>query len=121
MAQSLLHLVCIINLRAHRLDFIIEGHQAKNNKTINAKRLRKNKSVIFLWNTIQLRPQPNRTPQKGDGTHASPARHKRRGHLRRRTDGTFKWINEMWVGKIQNGVIVHDYMASEKLMDKTYE
>jgi len=121
MAQSLLHLVCIINLRAHRLDFIVEGHQAKNNKAINAKRLRKNKSLIFLWNTIQLRPQPNRMPQKGDGSHASPARHKRRGHLRRRTDGTFKWINEMWVGKIQNGVIVHDYMASEKIMDKTYE
>ena len=121
MMLQLLSLTCLINLKAHRTEEVIECYRAKPNdklKFLNEKRRKKNKPMILSWNTIELQPQPQRKIQAGDGTHASPARHKRRGHLRRRPDGTFKWINEMWVGKIENGMIVHDYMASKKLFEE---
>ena len=120
-AQSLLHLVCLINMRAHRLELLVQGYQAKNDKQINAKRLKKNKSLIFSWSTIELKSfiQIKREPQ--GGTHASPARHKRRGHLRKKRDGSFTWIPEMWVGSIENGLIVHDYIADKKLTQEVVQ
>lgn len=115
MAQSLLHLVCLINMRAHRLESILEGYQAKDNKFINERRRKKNKSLVFSWNTIELKPSIEIKHNRITGTHASPARHKRRGHLRKKRDGSFTWILEMWVGQIENGFIVHDYVAGKEL------
>ena len=36
-------------------------------------------------------------------------------HLRKKKDGSFAWIPEMWVGSIENGLIVHDYVADREL------
>lgn len=112
---SAVNYACLVNLRAHTTEQVLTAHMAKGMDFINRKRKAKNQPLLYSWNTIELKPQPQiRQPHKG-GTHASPARHKRRAHLRRLRTGGFTWIPEMWVGNIENGLIVHDYVPDREL------
>lgn len=112
---SAVNYACLVNLRAHSTEQVVTAHMAKGLDFINRKRRAKHEPLLYSWNTIELKPQAQvRQPHKG-GTHASPARHKRRAHMRRLRDGGFTWIPEMWVGKIENGFIVHDYVPDREL------
>ena len=112
---SAVNYACLINLRAHTTEQVVTAHMAKGMEFINRKRRAKGQPLIYSWNTIELKPEPQvKQPHKG-GTHASPARHKRRAHMRRLRSGGFTWIPEMWVGKIENGFIVHDYVPDREL------
>ena len=109
---------CLLNLRAHTTEEVLIAHNAKGLDFINRKRRAKNQPLLYSWNTIELKPSAQvKQPHKG-GSHASPSRHKRRGHLRKKRDGSFAWIPEMWVGSIENGLIVHDYVADRELKVK---
>jgi len=115
---SAVNYACLMNLRAHTTEQVLIAHVAKGMDFINRKRRAKNEPCLYTWNTIELKPQAQvKQPSKG-GTHASPARHKRRAHMRRLRNGGFTWIPEMWVGKIENGLIVHDYVADRELTTK---
>lgn len=112
---SAVNTACLMNLRAHTTEKVLTAHNAKGLDFINRKRRAKKEPCLYTWNTIELKPQDQvKQPHKG-GTHASPARHKRRAHMRRLRDGGFTWIPEMWVGKIENGFIVHDYVPDREL------
>jgi hypothetical protein len=112
---SAVNYACLINLRAHTTEQVVTAHMAKGMEFINRKRRAKHQPLVYSWNTIELKPDAQvKQPYKG-GTHASPARHKRRAHMRRLSAGGFTWIPEMWVGSIENGLIVHDYVADREL------
>lgn len=112
---SAVNFACLINLRAHKTDEILLAHKAKGLDFINRKRRAKHQPLLYSWNTIELKPSAQVKQEHKGGTHASPARHKRRAHLRKKRDGSFTWIPEMWVGSIENGLIVHDYVADKEL------
>lgn len=115
---SAVNYACLVNLRAHTTEQVVTAHMAKGMEFINRKRRLKREPLLYQWNTIELKPQPQvKQPHKG-GTHASPARHKRRAHMRRLRTGGFTWIPEMWVGKIENGFIVHDYVPDRELTEE---
>jgi len=110
-----LNVTCLLNMRAHTTEEVLIAHNAKGLDFINRKRRAKHQPLLYSWNTIELRPSAQvKQPHKG-GTHASPSRHKRRAHMRKKRDGSFVWIPEMWVGSIENGLIVHDYVADREL------
>jgi hypothetical protein len=80
----------------------------------NAKRIRKGKRPIFEWKVIDVTAKvEDAEPTTSHGTHASPRRHKRRGHYRHYMDGRKVWIKEMMVGRIEFGYIHHSYEAKE--------
>lgn len=115
---SAVNYACLINLRAHTTEQTVTAHTAKGLEYINRKRRAKRQGMLYSWNTIELKPEPQVKRVDKGGTHASPARHKRRAHMRRLRTGGFTWIPEMWVGKIENGLIVHDYVADRELTTK---
>jgi hypothetical protein len=110
-----LGLTCLLNMRAHTTEEVLIAHNAKGLDFINRKRRAKHQPLLYSWNTIELRPSAQVKQTHKGGTHASPSRHKRRAHLRKKKDGSFAWIPEMWVGSIENGLIVHDYVADREL------
>ena len=112
---SAVNFACLINLRAHKTNEILLAHNAKGLNFINRKRKANHQPLLYTWNTIELKPSAQVKQEHKGGTHASPARHKRRAHLRKKRNGGFTWIPEMWVGSIENGLIVHDYVADKKL------
>jgi hypothetical protein len=112
---SAVNTACLMNLRAHTTEQVLTAHIAKGMEFINKKRKAKREPMLYSWNTIELKPQPQVKNLEKTGTHASPARHKRRAHMRRLRLGGFTWIPEMWVGNIENGMIVHDYVSDREL------
>jgi hypothetical protein len=82
---------------------------------INKKRRAKNKPPIFNWTTVELKPSAPRREHQG-GTHASPARHERRGHFRKYPSGKIAWVRPTWVGSIERGMTVHDYIPGQELL-----
>lgn len=82
---------------------------------INKKRRAKNKPPIYNWTTVELKPSATRREHQG-GTHASPARHERRGHFRKYPSGKIGWVRPAWVGSIERGMTVHDYLPSKEIL-----
>ena len=81
----------------------------------NAKRLRRNKKPIYTWTVIDVTAQHEKEDIVATGNgHASPRRHRRRGHFRQYLNGRRTWINEMMVGKIEFGYAQHSYTAHSK-------
>ena len=81
----------------------------------NEKRKRKGKSALYEWRTVSIEKAPPALPSapKG-GTHASPRLHQRRGHWVTSKLGKRFWRSESVVGKAENGMIFHDYVAKAK-------
>lgn len=82
---------------------------------INKKRRAKNKPPIYNWSTVELKPSAPRKEHQG-GTHASPARHERRGHFRKYPSGKIAWVRPTWVGSIEHGMTVHDYIPGKEIL-----
>jgi hypothetical protein len=82
---------------------------------INKKRRAKNKPPIYNWSTVELKPSAPRKEHQG-GTHASPARHERRGHFRKYPSGKVAWVRPTWVGSIEHGMTVHDYIPGKEIL-----
>lgn len=79
----------------------------------NAQRARSRKTPIYRYHVLVLRPSKARGETLG-GTHASPAIHLRRGHIKRRKTGNF-WWQPCVVGNRKQGVVMKDYRADELL------
>lgn len=79
----------------------------------NERRIRKGKRPIFEWKVIDVSAKRVLPSGPTGKTHASPRRHKRRGHLRTYKNGKTVWIKEMMVGKIEFGYIHHSYTKGE--------
>jgi hypothetical protein len=70
----------------------------------------KNRKTFVEWHTVVLEPKITARSNLG-GTHASPRFHERRGHWRTLKSGKKTWINSMKVGKLENGIILKDYVV----------
>lgn len=84
---------------------------------LNKKRIAHDKPPFSKYYTLELndQPRPQRGPSQG-GTHASPAFHVRRGHIRHypptknNPDGLALWINEQPIGSPDIGTVRKDYL-----------
>jgi hypothetical protein len=76
---------------------------------LNAKRAASGKVPFFTYKVLQLAPGGHVAATAGDGTHASPRMHLRRGHLRRLPNKTI-WVRAAMVnsGSV-GGVVIKDY------------
>lgn len=88
---------------------------------IQRKRIRTGKTPRFEHKTLVLNYKPpsgDRTGKQTDGERRSPRLHLRRGHWRRFRDDTGNvvartWIDPMWVGDIEHGVVSKDYKIKQ--------
>lgn len=84
------------------------AEKAEDPKKLNKKRMRKGKAPIKnFWFIDPLKGKSKSAP--GEGHHASPRMHRRRGHLRRYPSGKVGWVRDCIVGKLKNGVLDNAY------------
>jgi hypothetical protein len=103
--------LALLNRKAEVNNTMLTAYRGEEKSSfINKKRRAKNKPPIYEWVTIELKPSAPRKEHQG-GTHASPARHQRRGHFRKLRTGKVSWVKPTWVGNIERGLIVHDYVT----------
>jgi hypothetical protein len=106
--------LAVVNRKAFVKETNVMAYTAIDNKPfLNQKRRAKDKPPIYDWVTIELKPSTPKREHQG-GTHASPARHERRGHFRKYSSGKVSWVKPTWVGNIERGMIVHDYIPESK-------
>ena len=102
--------IMVLNHKAFVDHTALTAYRGLDNKPfINRKRRAKEKPPVYDWITVELAPSAPRREHQG-GTHASPARHERRGHFRKYPSGKVAWVRPTWVGSIERGMIVHDYI-----------
>jgi hypothetical protein len=81
---------------------------------LNAKRSKQNKEPLSTYRILDLsmldRERVVRDLSKG--THASPALHDRRGHMRKLKTGKTVWVKPCRVGKEENGIVTKSYSIS---------
>jgi hypothetical protein len=82
-------------------------------KALNRMRERKGRRPLFSYWTLHL---PNDSHQSGDGngSHASPRLHLRRGHIRQYAPGRYTWVESCLVGSAADGIVSKDYAWSAK-------
>jgi hypothetical protein len=80
---------------------------------LNRKRAASGKIPFFDYRvlTIHAGARPERG-HPGDGTHASPRLHLRRGHIRRLASGKTTFVRPHFVGDPERGEIAKDYRVT---------
>lgn len=77
----------------------------------------------FTYKVLTIDTPANRTGAhgtgQGDGTHASPRLHLRRGHIRRYPSGKLAWVNAHMVGSAEAGTIAKDYRVRNRAQEST--
>lgn len=78
---------------------------------LNKKRIANGKLPMFDYHVLVLNPTEiaANASKGGNGTHASPRLHLRRGHIRRLTDGRVTWVNAALIGNKEQGVVEKSY------------
>lgn len=77
---------------------------------LNKKRLAHGKLPFVEYKILTVAGR--QTAFTGEGTHASPRQHIRRGHIRRISDNRTVWVNQCLVGNPNKGFIVKDYRVT---------
>lgn len=90
----------------------IEDHPDKPSKLKNAIRKQKGKLPLFTHKVLTINTHKSSTQgiSGGNGSHASPRVHLRRGHIRRLPNKNI-WVNACVVGDKSKGVIHKDYVV----------
>lgn len=83
---------------------------------LNKKRAASGKPPLYEYKILTLDPTDGHqhTQGSGQGTHASPRIHLRRGHIRRLQSGKVTWVNAAVVGNKHQGVIDKDYRVTSQ-------
>lgn len=76
----------------------------------NRRKIAAGKTPTYDWKTVVIGPKQPKSEHKG-GTHASPRRHDRRGHLRTFKNGKSIWVKPHKVGNAALGSVFHDYVV----------
>lgn len=76
---------------------------------LNARRAAQGRPPVFGHSIVTIRPNQAVSHVTGDGTHASPRLHWRRGHIRRLPKGGETRVSPCLVGDISRGFVSHDY------------
>ena len=77
---------------------------------LNIARIKRGRKPFAAYHVLQLvAAESGRVG--GFGSHASPAMHVRRGHIRRLASGRRTWVNQCVVGRIASGLVDKDYDA----------
>lgn len=80
---------------------------------LNKKRIRNSKPPFRSHHILVIGEKPaNKTT--GDGSHASPRQHLRRGHIRK-LENKNVWVNACVVGSATNGVATKDYSIKKRM------
>jgi hypothetical protein len=78
---------------------------------LNKKRVANAKEPFFSCKVLTI-PGGNFDESNGDGSHASPRIHLRRGHIRRLATGKVTWVKHTIVGSAERGVVDKTYNVS---------
>lgn len=91
----------------------VETQTIKASEKLNKKRAISGKFKLYDFHVLMLSPLDDKsaTSSNGNGTHASPRMHLRRGHIRRLSSTKVKWINATVVGNKKDGVIDKSYVV----------
>ncbi len=81
-------------------------------KFINQKRKAKGKLPLYSYKTLHLDFEEKEVTKSGNGTHASPRVHLRRGHIRKLPSGKTTWVQACVVGDKSKGVVHKDYSVA---------
>jgi hypothetical protein len=81
--------------------------QAKDSFT-SRRKIAQGKPPQYSWTTVEVKP---RQKGEGNGTHASPRAHDRRGHWRSLPKGKV-WVKPCKVGDASKGTVFHDYKVA---------
>jgi hypothetical protein len=76
---------------------------------LNKKRVKRGKKPILSHWTLVIKNKNSTVGAVGDGTHASPRLHLRRGHIREFSPGKYTWVQPCVVGTNKDGIITKDY------------
>jgi hypothetical protein len=83
-------------------------------EAINRKRLAVGKSPLYSHTVVTINHNRLNRAGGGDGTHASPRLHWRRGHVRHYRSGAVSWIAPTLVGCADRGIVTHDYRVKAR-------
>ena len=108
---SLLRPLIVVARRIHT-DVTAYRPSRKGTTAQQSKRQRSGKAPLFDWNTVTIKPTPDKGECQG-GTHASPRLHDRRGHWRKYPSGKVGWVQNCKVGDASKGVVFKDYQIAE--------
>ncbi len=72
-------------------------------------RKKRGKLPLFSFWTLELDLTKGRSNAHGDGTHASPRVHLRRGHARQYAPGKWTWVQPCAVGSVAAGIVHKEY------------
>lgn len=88
----------------------VSTKQVLADEVINQRRAAKGKVPCdFTYKILKIDPLQLQIPRRdGNGTHASPALHLRRGHWHTYANG-LKWLEPFWVGDPNRGTVHKDY------------
>lgn len=83
-------------------------------KLINKARVKKGKVPLYSYKTLHILANESgeKVRSAGNGKHASPRVHLRRGHIRRLQSGKRVWVQSCVVGDKSRGVVAKDYAVS---------
>jgi hypothetical protein len=76
---------------------------------LNKKRAMSGACPIFEHRVIRIAPSRHAATEQHGGTHASPAQHWRRGHVRTMRSGKQVNVRPCLVGNLASGFVSHDY------------
>ena len=93
---------------------------AASNK-LNKKRVQRGKEPFYDYRVVTIDPEEERRvlADRLRGTHASPKLHVRRGHFRRYKSGKKVWVNQMFVGNPERGMVLKDYLIQGEALGAT--
>jgi hypothetical protein len=86
----------------------VEMDRHEPDAKLNAARIRRGKRPLSAHYTLVLADDRAPLGPSGNGSHASPAMHVRRGHIRRLRSG-FTWVRQCVVGRIKDGNVTKQY------------
>jgi len=72
-------------------------------------RVKKGKTPLFTYKTLHIKTSYTKGKNKGEGKHASPRVHLRRGHIRTLNSGLTTWVQSCVVGDKSKGMVHKDY------------
>jgi len=72
-------------------------------------RVKKGKTPLFTYKTLHIKTSYTKGKNKGEGKHASPRVHLRRGHIRTLNSGLTTWVQPCVVGDKSKGMVHKDY------------
>lgn len=101
--------LALLDTLLKRLEAPQTGYRLRAKDSFTSRRkIAQGKPPQYSWTTVEVKP---RQKGEGNGTHASPRAHDRRGHWRSLPKGKV-WVKPCKVGDASKGTVFHDYKVA---------